>query len=365
MTSNKAVELAPDPRPISPCLSLAEIARLTGGELVGTANPLISGVAGIRDAEPGHLTFLGAKRYQAFLRTCQASAILVNRDEPVHLPAVRVDNPALGFMKVLRYFSEAVTLTFPRTVHASAVVDETVCLGRDVHIGAHVVIEGGVVIGDRSVILPGTCILRHSRLGSDCVVYPNVVLREYTEIGNRVIVHAGAVLGSDGFGFIAEGTIQTKVPQIGHVVVEDDVEIGANSCIDRATTGITRIRRGTKIDNLVQIAHNCDVGEDSILCAQVGVSGSTGIGSRVKIGGQAGLAGHIKIGDGATVGAQGGVTKSVPAETIVSGYPAREHLGALRQYAALGRLPEALEELRQLQQRLAALEARAAGEPHP
>jgi UDP-3-O-[3-hydroxymyristoyl] glucosamine N-acyltransferase len=278
---------------------------------------------------------------------------------------VRVDNPALGFLKVLRYFSDAVTLTFPRTVHASAVVDETARLGRDVHIGAHVVIEGGVVIGDRSVILPGTCILRHSRLGSECTIYPNAVIREYTEIGDRVIVHAGAVLGSDGFGFIAEGTTQMKVPQIGHVVVEDDVEIGANSCIDRATTGVTRIRRGTKIDNLVQIAHNVDVGEDSILCAQVGVSGSTVVGSRVKLAGQAGLVGHIKIGDGATVSAQGGVTKSVPADTIVSGFPAREHRGALRQYAALGRLPDALDELRQLQQRIAALEARAVGETNP
>ena len=362
MSSNKAAELAPDVRPASPCLTLAEIARLAGGELVGTANPLITGVAGIRDAMPGHLTFLGARRYQPFLRTCRASAVLVNRSEPVHLPAVRVDNPALAFMKVLRYFSEAITLTFPRTVHASAVVDETARLGRDVHIGAHVVIEGGVLIGDRTVVLPGTCILRHSRLGADCTIYPNVVIREYTEIGDRVILHAGAVLGSDGFGFIPEGATQMKVPQIGHVVIEDDVEIGANSCIDRATTGITRVRRGTKIDNLVQIAHNVEVGEDSIVCAQAGVSGSTTVGSRVKLAGQAGLVGHIKIGDGATVGAQGGVTKSVDAETVVSGYPAREHLTALRQYAALGRLPDALDELRRLQQRIAALESRAAGE---
>jgi UDP-3-O-[3-hydroxymyristoyl] glucosamine N-acyltransferase len=286
--------------------------------------------------------------------------VLVNRTDVVHLPAVRVDNPALAFMKVLRHFSEAVKLTFPRTVHPTAVIDDTAVLGQDVSIGAHVVIEGGVVIGDRTTILPGTCILRHSRLGSDCLVYPNVVIREFTEIGDRVILHGGVVLGSDGFGFMTEGSVHHKVPQIGRVVLEDDVEVGANSCIDRATTGITRVRRGTKIDNLVQVAHNVEIGEDSLLCAQVGVSGSTQVGSRVKLAGQAGLVGHIRIGDGAVVGAQGGVTKSVPPETCVSGYPARPHQIAVRQQAALGRLPELLETVRHLQERLAALEARGA-----
>jgi len=357
MTLNSAAGLERMSRPESPCLSLAEVAHLVGGEMVGGSNPLITGVAGIRDAQPGELTFLGARRYQAYLQTTRASAVLVGRTEAVHQPVVRVDNPALAFMKVLRYFSDAVTLTFPRTVHPTAILDETVHLGRDVSIGAHVVIEGGVTIGDRTVILPGTCILRHSRVGSDCMLYPNVVLREYTEIGDRVIVHAGAILGSDGFGFLSDGGAHLKVPQIGHVVIEDDVEIGANSCIDRATTGITRVRRGTKIDNLVQVAHNVEIGEDSILCAQVGVSGSTVVGSRVKLAGQAGLTGHIRIGDGATVGAQGGVTKSVPADTVWSGYPAREHLSALRQYAALIRLPGALDELRRLAARVAVLES--------
>jgi UDP-3-O-[3-hydroxymyristoyl] glucosamine N-acyltransferase len=261
-------------------------------------------------------------------------------------------------MKMVRHFSEAVKLTFPRTVHATAVIDETAVLGRDVHVGAHVVIEGGVTIGDRSVILPGTCILRHSRIGDDCLIYPNVTIREYTEIGARVIIHAGAVLGGDGFGFLTEGTTILKVPQIGRVLIEDDVEIGANTCIDRATTGITRVRRGTKIDNLVQIAHNVEIGEDSFVCAQVGISGSTQVGARVKLAGQAGLVGHIRIGDGATVGAQGGVTKSIPADACWSGYPARDHAQAMRQNASLGKLPEALEAIRALEARLAALEAR-------
>ena len=229
---------------------------------------------------------------------------------------------------------------------------------RIIDVAAERVIEGGVVIGDRTTILPGTCILRHSRIGSDCLIYPNVVIREYTEIGARVILHGGVVLGSDGFGFMTEGSVLHKVPQIGRVVLEDDIEVGANTCIDRATTGTTRVRRGTKIDNLVQVAHNVEIGEVSLLCAQVGVSGSTQVGSRVKLAGQAGLVGHIRIGDGAVVGAQGGVTKSVPPETCVSGYPARPHAAAVRQQAALARLPELLDELREMRQRLAALEER-------
>jgi UDP-3-O-[3-hydroxymyristoyl] glucosamine N-acyltransferase len=357
MTIPPVASVARESLPDSTCLPLQDVARLVGGELVGSANPMITGVAGIREARTGDLTFLATRRYQPYLNTTRASAVLVGRGENVDRPAVRVENPALAFMKVLRHFSEAVKLTFPRTVHPTAVIDESAVLGRDVAIGAHVVIEGGVTIGDRTSILPGTCIMRHSRLGSDCLVYPNVVLREYTEIGDRVILHAGAVLGSDGFGFLTEGTTHLKVPQIGRVVLEDDVEVGANACIDRATTGVTRVRRGTKIDNLVQVAHNVEIGEDSLVCAQVGISGSTQVGSRVKLAGQAGLVGHIRIGDGAIVGAQGGVTKSIPAEACWSGYPARDHQQAMRQNAALARLPEALEELRALAQRLAALEA--------
>jgi len=358
MTQHDSATWAPETRSDAPCLLLSEVARLVGGDRVGSANPPLTGVAGIREAETGDLTFVAQRRYESHLQTTRASAVIVGRDTVVHLPAVRVDNPALAFMKVVRVFGESVRLTFPRTVHPSAVIDDSVVLGADVSIGAHVVLEGGVVVGDRSTILPGTVILRHSRIGADCIVYPNVVLREYTEVGDRVVLHAGVVLGSDGFGYVHDGTRHHKVPQIGRVVIEDDVEIGANTCIDRATTGVTRVRRGTKIDNLVQVAHNVEIGEDSVLCAQVGVSGSTQLGSRVTLAGQAGLVGHIRIGDGATVGAQGGVTKSVPAGTSVSGYPARPHHLAVRQQAALARLPELLDTVRQLAARIAELEQR-------
>jgi UDP-3-O-[3-hydroxymyristoyl] glucosamine N-acyltransferase len=347
----------------STCLLLTDVARLVGGEVVGGANPVITGVAGIREARAGDLTFLAARRYQPYMQSTRASAVLVGRADQVERPAVRVENPALAFMKVLRHFSEAIKLTFPRTIHPTAVIDDSAQIGTDVSIGAHVVIEGDVVIGDRTTVLPGTCVMRHSRLGADCLVYPNVVLREYTEIGDRVILHAGVVLGSDGFGFLTEGTTHLKVPQIGRVVIEDDVEIGSNSCVDRATTGVTRIRRGTKIDNLVQVAHNVEIGEDSLVCAQVGISGSTQIGNRVKLAGQSGLAGHIRVGDGAVVGAQAGVTKTVAPDACVSGYPSRDHSQAMRQYASLARLPEMLDVVRQLEQRIAALEAQLASRP--
>jgi len=356
MNQHDSATWALEPRPDAPCLLLSEVARLVGGERVGNANPSVTGVAGIREAEAGDLTFVAQRRYETYLPTTRASAVIVGRDTAVHLPAVRVDHPALAFMKIVRVFGEPVRLTFPRTVHPTAVIDDSVILGADVSIGAHVVLEGGVVIGDRCTILPGTVILRHSRIGADCLFYPNVVIREYTELGDRVVLHAGVVLGSDGFGYIHDGERHHKMPQIGRVVIEDDVEIGANTCIDRATTGVTRVRRGSKIDNLVQVAHNVEIGADSVLCAQVGVSGSTQLGNRVTLAGQAGLVGHIRIGDGATVGAQGGVTKSVPAGTSVSGYPARPHQVAVRQQAALARLPELLDTVRQLAQRVAELE---------
>jgi UDP-3-O-[3-hydroxymyristoyl] glucosamine N-acyltransferase len=195
-------------------------------------------------------------------------------------------------------------------------------------------------------------------VGADCLVYPHVTIRERCEIGDRVILHAGAVIGADGFGYAKDGEANRKIPQIGIVKIEDDVEIGANTTIDRATTEVTLIRRGAKIDNLVQIAHNVVVGEHSILAAQVGVSGSTQIGKNVTVAGQAGLVGHIRIGDNAMIGAQGGVTKSVPADTKVSGYPAREHSCARKIYALWARLPELFREVKNLAKRVEELEKR-------
>ncbi|MFQ5599519.1 MAG: UDP-3-O-(3-hydroxymyristoyl)glucosamine N-acyltransferase [Candidatus Krumholzibacteriia bacterium] len=356
MSLNKIAELAREPREEPVCLRLSEIADMVGGELVGTQNPWITGVSGIREAEEGDLTFLSKGRYRAALKHSRATAVLVGHSEKVERPALRVDDPAVAFMIVVRRFAAAVRLTHPPTIHPTAILEDSVRLGRDVSIGAHVVIEGHVEIADRTTILPGTVILRNSRIGSECMIYPNVTIRESTEIGDRVILHAGAVIGSDGFGFVSDGAAVHKVPHIGRVVLEDDVEVGANTCIDRATTGTTRVRRGTKIDNLVQIAHNVKIGEYSILCGQAGISGSTEIGNRVKIAGQAGTVGHIEIGDGATIGAKSGVSKSIPSGTTVSGFPAQHHARELRERAAVSRLPRFLQVVRELRRRVEELE---------
>ncbi len=357
MSVNKTVALTRKPRVEPVCLRLSEIATLVGGDPAGSDDPLVSGVAGIEDAGPGDLTFLAHGRYRKKLRDTRASAVLVRRDEPVDIPAVRVDDPALAFTIVLRKFADAGKPLCARAIHPTAVIDDSVRLGVDVAIGANVVLEEGVEVGDRSTILPGTVILRDARVGADCLIYPNVTIREDVRLGDRVIVHPGAVLGGDGFGYVPNGRLLHKIPHVGTVEIGDDVEIGANACIDRATTGVTRIGRGTKIDNLVQIAHNVKIGESSVLCAQVGVSGSTEIGNGVTLAGQVGLVGHIRIGDQVMVGAQSGVSKSIAPKHKVSGYPATEHATELRQRAALSRLPGMLETVRDLRRRLDALEA--------
>jgi UDP-3-O-[3-hydroxymyristoyl] glucosamine N-acyltransferase len=356
MSLNKVSPLARPARPEPVCLRLSEIAEMVGGTLTNGADPLITGVAGIREAGQGDLTFLSSKRYRKDLESCQAAAVLVDETQETSIPGVRTRNPALAFMLVLRRFSEAQQRQHEIGIHPTAVVDTEAHLGDNVSIGAHVVIEAGVEVGDGSVILPGTVILQDCRIGQDCMLHANVTLYENTEVGDRVILHSGVVLGSDGFGFVKEGQMIHKVPHIGRVVVEDDVEIGANSCIDRATTGTTRIRRHTKIDNLVQVGHNVTVGESSMLCAQVGVSGSSEVGDRVTLAGQVGVVGHVRIGDDSIVGAQGGVSKSVPDGEVWSDSPALPHKEALRKQAASVRLPEVIEELRQLRRRLARLE---------
>ncbi|HUV36187.1 MAG TPA: UDP-3-O-(3-hydroxymyristoyl)glucosamine N-acyltransferase [Patescibacteria group bacterium] len=336
--------------------SLEELAGIVGGEIIGDRNIMIRGVAGIKEAEEGQITFLANPRYEPFLRETKASAIIANRDGNLPRTILKVSNPYLAFLKVVTLFSKSPMERYRRGVHPTAIVDQSAAVGRETSIGAYAVIGEGVVIGDRTTILPHVCICNDVTIGTDCLLYPHVTIRERCTIGNEVIIHAGAVIGSDGFGYAKDGNTHHKIPQIGIVSIEDNVEIGANTTIDRATTGVTLVKKGSKIDNLVQIAHNVVVGEDSVLAAQVGVSGSTELGKNVVLAGQAGLVGHITIGDGAMVGAQGGVTKSIPPATRVSGYPAREHTFARKIYAATKRLPELIKEFRALRKRIEALE---------
>ncbi len=339
-----------------PSYSLRELAEIVGGEILGDPLVAIDGVAGIKEAEKGEITFIANPKYEVYLETTKASAVIADRDGNITTPILKVSNPYLAFLKVVTLFSESAIEKYPRGIHKTAVVDNSAKIGKDVSIGAYAVIGAGTVIGDRTTILPLAAICESVKLGSECLIFPHVTIREHCEIGDRVIIHSGTVIGSDGFGYANDGSAHHKIPQIGIVKVEDDVEIGANSTVDRATTGVTLIGRGSKLDNLVQVAHNVVIGENSILAAQVGVSGSTELGKSVTLAGQAGLVGHIKIGEGAKVGAQGGVTKSIPPHTSVSGYPAREHGFAKKMYAATARLPELLKEFRKLKARVEQIE---------
>lgn len=344
-----------------PSYRLSDIARDIGGTLEGADDPLITGVSGIREAEPGQLSFLAHPRYAAYVSITRAAALIVGRDGlPGGIEAggpllVRVDSPYHGFLKALKLFGGDRPELTPG-IHPSAVVGEGVVLGHNVSLGAHVVVEAGAHLGDRVAVMPGTYVGAASVIGDDTVLWPNVVVRERCRLGRRVIVHSGTVIGSDGFGYVRDGSTQLKVPQVGTVEIGDDVEIGANVTIDRATTGVTQIGDGVKIDNLVQVAHNVTLGAHTVICAQVGISGSAQIGSEVMIGGQAGVIGHIQVGDRVTVAGKSGVTKSVASDTRVSGYPASDHEQALRVQAHARRLPDLVREVRDLKSRLEALE---------
>jgi UDP-3-O-[3-hydroxymyristoyl] glucosamine N-acyltransferase len=341
--------------------TLAEIAKLVDGEIVGDANTVITGICGIKEAKPGDLTFVANPKYLPLMENTQASAIITSRDIQVSpKPIIRTENPSLAFARMVSLIFPAEALHF-KGIHPTAIIGKDVKLGRDVAIGPYAIIDDDAAIGDKTIIYGGCYIGRHSKIGSDTLIYPHVSIRERISIGNRVIIHSGTVIGSDGFGFATVKGLHHKIPQMGTVVVEDDVEIGANVTIDRARFDKTVIGKGTKIDNLVQIAHNVIIGENSIIVAQAGISGSTVIGNNVMLAGQAGLVGHITIGDGAIVAAQAGVTKSIPANTKVSGYPAKPHETAKKVNAYLQRLPQLAEKVKELQHKIEELEKQIKG----
>lgn len=337
-------------------MSVGEIAQLVGGEVLGDSHVRITGVNGIREAQPGDLTFVRTARYLQYLPTTRASAVLIaEAQEGCAIPMILVPQPDLAFAQILHRVSEVQT-QHPTGIHPSAVIGQNVQLGNDVAIDAHVRIADDCQIGDRVVLYAGVYVGRRAKIGHDTILYPNVALREDTEVGARCIIHAGAAIGSDGFGFAPIGGQWLKIPQVGRVVIGDDVEIGSNTAIDRATFGVTRIAQGVKIDNLVQIGHNVEIGEHSALAGMVGVAGSVTIGKHVQIGGGAGIAGHIDIGDGASVGACSGVHKSVAPGQVVTGYPAVDHREFLRISAASRNLPDLCKRVRQLECQMEALE---------
>jgi len=335
---------------------LSEIAELIEGELIGDPNIKILGISGIKEAEEGDITFVANPKYYSLMRTTKATAIITERNVNFDLkPIIRVGSPSLAFARLVSLFFP-LKVSHPKGIHQTALIGKNVELGKDIGIGAYVVICDNVKIGDRTIVYSGCYIGQDTSIGCDTLIYPNVSIREGIKIGDRVIIHSGAVIGSDGFGFATLEGLHHKIPQVGIVEISDDVEIGSNVTIDRARFNKTIIGRGTKIDNLVQIAHNVIIGENSIIVAQAGISGSTTIGKGVILAGQTGIVGHINIGDKAVVLAQSGVSKSVPPNTTVWGYPAKPHTIAKRINACIQKLPQFYKKVEELKKRIEELE---------
>ncbi len=317
----------------------------------------ITGVAGIETAAPGHLTFVSNPKYNAAAKTTRASAVIVSEDFPA-IPAgmLRSKNPYLAWAKAIELFYQPPR--YAPGVHPTAVVHPTVKLGRDAHLGPYVVIDEGAVIGDNAVLLAHVVIYRGVTIGKNFFAHAHAVVREFCQLGDNVLLQNGAVIGCDGFGFAKHEDKNDekagrwhKIVQSGTVVIGSDAEIQANSCIDRASIGETRIGSGAKIDNLVHVGHSCTIGHDTLLCAQVGLAGTTDVGNNAILAGQVGVSGHVKIGDGAVAIAQSGIPHDVPAGAMVSGAPAIDHRLWLKCCAAYVRLPEIAKAVRKLSAR--------------
>jgi len=330
-------------------LSLKEVAILVGGKVKGKEDIVIKGAAKAEDAKEGEITFAVSEKFLRIAEKSRASAVIVPENvENFPKPIIRVRSPRFAFAKVLEVFAPS-RCKF-KGIHPSAMIAKGVKIGKRVSIGPFCIIEEGVKIED-DVCLSGLVYLgKDVRIGEGSFLHPRVTVLDETCVGRRVIIHSGAVIGSDGFGFVKmEDGSYYKIPQIGRVVIEDDVEIGANVTIDRATTGETRIGKGTKIDNLVHIAHNVTVGKNVAIVALVGISGSSQVGDGVILAGQVGITDHVSIGDNAIVGAKSGVTKNVPPSSFVWGIPARNHLVQKKMMALAYRLPEFAKRLQRLE----------------
>ena len=342
--------------------TLGELALLLNGELRGPADLMIEGIAAIESATPRDITFITQRRYARLAGQSRAAAFIV---APEHAglgrPLIIVPHPYLAYARVAALFAPALA-RWPG-VSDLAFLGREVELGREVAVAPLVFIGDNVSLGDGATIMPGCILGNDVHIGAETLLYPNVTVLDRCRIGERCIIHSGTVIGSDGFGFVPGQDGHTKIPQLGIVVIEDDVEIGANCAIDRGALGETRVGRGVKMDNLVHLAHNVVVGEHSFLVAQVGVAGSTKLGKHVALGGQAGVVGHIELGDRVQVGAQAGVTHSLPSGQKVIGSPARPGEEFARINALLAKLPEIYRRLKELEQQITELSARLKKEP--
>ncbi len=332
--------------------TLQQLATTSGGELVGDPSLQIKGAASLTEATPGEISFFANRKYIGLLRRTHASAVFVPADfaEAITPAQIRVANPTKAFEQVVFKFAPK-AIAFTPGIHPTAVVDPSAQIGKCVSIQPHAVIESGARIGDDTIIGAGSYIGHETVIGPGCLIYPRVTIRERSRIGSRVIIHSGAVIGADGFGFEMVDGRQQKIQQLGIVQIDDDVEIGANTTVDRARFGRTWIQEGVKIDNLVQIAHNVVIGKNSVIVAQTGISGSTRVGERVMMGGQVGIVGHLEIGDGTAIGAQSGVSKSLPGG-VWFGSPAVPLGEAKQQIAWIHRLGKLFGRVKEIEKKL-------------
>ena len=328
--------------------TLREIAERLGAELAGDPDRVVRGLAGIESAAADEVTFVANQRYAPLARTTNAAAILVEPSFPAleKTATLRIANPYLAFARLIEIFYQAPR--YPAGIHSTAVIDPTASIGPGAHIGAYVVIGADVQIGADAVLLPHVVIYTCASIGDRFFAHAHAVVREFSRIGHAVTLQNGVIIGGDGFGYAKDRGTWSKIVQSGVTVLGDGVEVQSNSCIDRASIGETRIGAGTKVDNLVQVGHGSTVGENTLLCAQVGLAGSTSVGSRVILAGQVGVAGHCNIGDDAVATAQSGIPNDVAAKSVVSGYPAMDNRQWLRAVASFARLPELVREVRAL-----------------
>lgn len=346
-------------------MNLSELAVFLGGTYEGNPDLEISGIAKIEEAKPDEITFISNPKYERFLSSTKATSLIcspeikIPEDGPKHL--IRVSDPYSAFLFTLERFNPPI-FWFETQIHPTATIDKSVQIGQNVTIGPNVVIYKNVKIGSGSTLHANCVVGPETTIGENCLLYPNVSVYHQVQIHNRVIIHSGAVIGSDGFGFVPmkDGSYR-KIPQMGFVIIENDVEIGANTTIDRATLGATVIKTGTKLDNLIQIAHNVNIGEHTVLAAQVGVAGSVKVGSHCQLGGQVGIAGHLEIANNVNIGAQSGVSKSLTLSGVTYfGTPAKPIKEAFRIEGVIRTLPALAHQIKDLEDKLKALEDKLA-----
>ncbi len=336
--------------------TLKHLSGIVGGRIIGDPDLVITGVSGIREAKEGDITFIANPKYLPELKTTRASAIITSKEIESDITQLLVDHPYYVFARIMNHLYRKVPS--PKGVSSNAFICEGVRLGKDISIYPFVYIGEDAEIGDNTIIYPGCYIGERAKIGGQTMIYPNVTIREDVSIGKSVIIHSGSVIGSDGFGYATHEGRHYKILQIGTVMIEDDVEIGANVTVDRAAMGKTIIKRGTKIDNLVQVAHNVVIGEDCLLAAQAGIAGSAELGDHVTLAGQVGVVGHIKIGDNVMVGAQSGISKGIKPDQIVSGSPAIPHKEWLKAQSAFPGLPEMRRRIRELEEKVEGIDNR-------